>query len=71
MELREAIVDLQGLGHSERAIAQAVAAESGQTCTQATINRIKKGVIADPAFSLGAALLRVHHRLTKKRRRAA
>lgn len=71
MELRHAILELQGLGHTERAIAELVAAESGQTCTQATINRIKKGVIADPAFSLGAALLRVHHRLTRKRGRAA
>jgi hypothetical protein len=63
MELRQAISEVIGLGHTEKEIAAMVAAESGQTCSQATINRIKTGVISDPAFSLGAALLRVRERL--------
>ena len=65
MELRQAISELSELGHTEKEIAAMVAAESGQTCSQATINRIKRGVIADPAFSLGTALLRIRFRLVE------
>jgi len=71
MELREAIEALQVLGHSEQRIAQLVAEEAGETCTQATINRIKLGRIQNPRFTIGAALLRVHQRLTEPAGRAA
>ena len=39
---------------------------SGVMTSQANISRIKNGVIAEPKYSLGNALIEVHRRILKK-----
>ena len=70
MHPRDALSQLTALGHTETAIAALVSAEIGRPVAQGTINRIKRGVIDDPAYTVGAAVLRVHHRLISSPQRA-
>lgn len=70
MDLKQAILDLVAQGYSEKAIADAVSADLGEIVHQSHINRIKRGQIADPRHSVGAALIRLHQKATLTHRAA-
>lgn len=59
MNFKQAIQELIDAGFTEEQIAAAVRTR-GADCTQSTVNRLKRGLIAEPRFSLGSALLDVH-----------
>jgi hypothetical protein len=70
MRVSEAVKDLVSRGYSETRIAAEVGALAGVTVSQSSINRIKSGVIADPAYSVGAAIIEFHRRARKPRKTA-
>jgi len=62
----EIISDLREIGWTETAIGSIVGAN------QSTINRLRRGIIPEPFWSLGDALIRLHKKeMRKAKRRAA
>jgi predicted transcriptional regulator len=59
MDWKRIISDLKGRGLSEAKIAAMMGCS-----TQSTIHRLYAGEILDPAYSTGAALLRLHRRMS-------
>jgi len=63
-DLKRAIRELIDDGLSEQGISDEIE-KAGVACTQATINRIKLGRVANPSFAVGAGILQLHQRRSK------